>query len=321
MGEISNFVPASDFGAQVSGDLPSRTTDAYLAHLTLREGDITKPNMHYWISEPAPDLVNRDLVDDVEAPEDPASPDAILFLHAAFADHTCFNRQLTHFSPTHRVIVCGLPGHGASHGCDFLVDTADGLAAILDAEEISQVHVVGVDVGGILAQDFAERYPERVLSLFVVGAYDITDGFSAHRAEVVGRQNRALMLEVISPQMFVTGVTETAAVTPEGRKNLEAAALTFRKNSIGSYAGVENIGIGDDATEGATDSEVGSNPEATVPLFIGVGSQDSETAIEDSRAWAERVGAQFEIFEGAGRVANLDAPDAFNAALENFITS
>jgi pimeloyl-ACP methyl ester carboxylesterase len=41
----------------------------------------------------------------------------------------------------------------------------DGLAGVLDAEGVSQAHVLGPSYGGIVAQCFVRRHPERVRSL------------------------------------------------------------------------------------------------------------------------------------------------------------
>ena len=46
-----------------------------------------------------------------------------------------------------------------------LDEIADGLAAILDAEGIPAAHVVGGSFGGMLAQYFVRRHPDRVRSL------------------------------------------------------------------------------------------------------------------------------------------------------------
>lgn len=62
-------------------------------------------------------------------------------------------------------------------GCDFrllipdypplrsLDGMADGLAAVLDAEGVPAAHVVGGSFGGMLAQHFVRRHPDRVRSL------------------------------------------------------------------------------------------------------------------------------------------------------------
>jgi pimeloyl-ACP methyl ester carboxylesterase len=46
-----------------------------------------------------------------------------------------------------------------------LVDMADDAAGLLDALGIERSHIFGISMGGMIAQEFAIRYPERTLSL------------------------------------------------------------------------------------------------------------------------------------------------------------
>lgn len=70
-----------------------------------------------------------------------------------------------------------------------LDDLAGDLMAILDAYDVSQAHLVGMSLGGYLAQIVSLRYPERVLSLTLIAsepfgisyeAEGIGDDFMAH---------------------------------------------------------------------------------------------------------------------------------------------
>ncbi|WP_270889706.1 alpha/beta fold hydrolase [Pedococcus sp. 5OH_020] len=59
---------------------------------------------------------------------------------------------------------------GLSTKCDGkapygLSDMADDLAGLLDTLRIDAAHIVGQSMGGMIAQDFAIRHPDRVLSL------------------------------------------------------------------------------------------------------------------------------------------------------------
>ena len=48
---------------------------------------------------------------------------------------------------------------------------ADDVAAVMDAVEMPSAHVHGTWMGGLIAQDLAIRYPERVLSLVLGATY------------------------------------------------------------------------------------------------------------------------------------------------------
>jgi 3-oxoadipate enol-lactonase len=57
----------------------------------------------------------------------------------------------------------------------------------------------------------------------------------------------------------------------------------------------------------------------TMPVLVLVGADDWANQ-RLSRKLADQIpGAQLELIPGAGHVANLDAPDAFNEALRSFL--
>jgi pimeloyl-ACP methyl ester carboxylesterase len=102
--------------------------------------------------------------------------ETIVFLHPAFGDHKCFDKQIDYFSPNYRVITVDMLGHGLTgvgKSKDKITATAVHIAEILKTENCDKTHIVGVSVGSLLAQDFALKHPEKILSLTVLGGYNI----------------------------------------------------------------------------------------------------------------------------------------------------
>ena len=64
-----------------------------------------------------------------------------------------------------------LPGHGAAPvpaARYSIADLSDQLALLLSQKKIARVHLVGISLGGLIAQDFASRHPERTASLVLI---------------------------------------------------------------------------------------------------------------------------------------------------------
>lgn len=63
----------------------------------------------------------------------------------------------------------------------LLVDMAGDAVAVLNALNIQKVHIVGLSMGGMIAQEVAINYPDRVASLTLImtsgyiGDHDITN--------------------------------------------------------------------------------------------------------------------------------------------------
>jgi 3-oxoadipate enol-lactonase len=62
--------------------------------------------------------------------------------------------------------------------------------------------------------------------------------------------------------------------------------------------------------------------QVSVPTLVITGAEDEMIPVEESRRMAAAVrGAKLVIIPAAGHLANLEQPDAFNNALNAFLTS
>lgn len=88
-----------------------------------------------------------------------ADGDAVLWLTGALGVGEFAFLHALRIGADFRVLVPDYPAVSGLNGM------ADGLAALLDAERLAAVHVVGGSFGGMVAQHFVRRFPERVRSL------------------------------------------------------------------------------------------------------------------------------------------------------------
>lgn len=127
--------------------------------------------------------------------------DSVLFVHAAFADHTSFDKQVACFFPKYRTITLDLIGHGKSVQTkkgDDITKTAEYISHIMEVEGIQRVHLVGVSIGAVLIQDFANKYPEKVASLCCIGGYDINNFDPSIQKENSGKQVGMMLKALVS---------------------------------------------------------------------------------------------------------------------------
>jgi pimeloyl-ACP methyl ester carboxylesterase len=79
---------------------------------------------------------------------------------------------LRELAQTHRVICPDNRGSGWSRFAEVpftLADLADDVADVLDAEEVETATVLGISMGGMIAQEVGLRHPERVERLVLIG--------------------------------------------------------------------------------------------------------------------------------------------------------
>lgn len=94
---------------------------------------------------------------------------AVIFLHAALADHRQWSVQADALSHDCRCITYDLAGYGASDPALDRNDPAETLLALMDHLELPTAALVGSSLGGSIALHTALQYPERIRSIMVFG--------------------------------------------------------------------------------------------------------------------------------------------------------
>jgi 3-oxoadipate enol-lactonase/4-carboxymuconolactone decarboxylase len=107
----------------------------------------------------------------VEGPPATADSPPVLFLHSIGTNLHVFDPQAVALARNQRVIRMDLRGHGLSGvtpGPYGMALHAKDALALLDALGAKRAHVVGLSIGGRIAQQIAAEAPERVASLILM---------------------------------------------------------------------------------------------------------------------------------------------------------
>jgi 3-oxoadipate enol-lactonase len=110
--------------------------------------------------------------------EEHGSGDPLLLIMGLAADSQAWMFQIPDFAPHYRVIAFDNRGVGRSSkpaGPYSIHEMADETAALLDVLGIERAHVVGVSMGGMIAQELVLRHPERVRALVLACTYPEPD--------------------------------------------------------------------------------------------------------------------------------------------------
>jgi pimeloyl-ACP methyl ester carboxylesterase len=242
-----------------------------------------------------------------------AGPPLVL-LHGYVGDGpTTWRRQLDGLSDRFTVLAWDAPGAGGSAdppAAFGLAGYADCLAGFIDRLGLEQPHMAGLSFGGILALELYRRHPAIPATLILASAYA---GWAGSLPAEVAQQRlqQALALAELSSEEFVGTLLPTMfspSTPPEAVEAFRASMLAFHPAGFRAMAraSAENL------------REV--LPQVNVPTLLLYGDRDvraSLTVAEDLHAAIP--GSTLVVLPDAGHLCNIEAPEAFNRAVRNFL--
>jgi pimeloyl-ACP methyl ester carboxylesterase len=241
---------------------------------------------------------------------------AIVLLHAFPLDRGMWASQVAALSGRYRVHAVDLFGFG---GCALpaggwgVESMADALAGWILAEKISTpVVVCGLSMGGYVALAFARRHANHLRALVLADTRAEPDAEDARAArdraiEAVQQHGSAAQVEAMLPK--VLGPT-THADRPGVVSEFRRTGLSQDREAV--VAGLIALRDRPDARPGLA--------AVAVPTLIIVGDEDALTPPSAAESLAAGIrGAKLVVLPGAGHLSNLETPDAFNAAVLDFL--
>jgi len=242
----------------------------------------------------------------VEAGGGEATP--IVFLHGVGSDKSVWRPQLKHFAKTRRAIAFDYPGYGESDAAIQGTTRDDYAAAILsamDALGIAEAHICGLSLGGIVAIAIDHLAPARCASLI------LADTFAAH-PEGRAIYDRSIAASGNLRAMAEARVDLLLAQPADPAVRSEVVETMSRIDPAAYRIGAEAVWLADQRARAGAIAK---------PTLVLVGNQDLVTPPELSSDLADRIpGARIQVIENAGHLSNLEQPDAFNRAVDEFLS-
>jgi 3-oxoadipate enol-lactonase len=233
----------------------------------------------------------------------------VVFLHGVGSDKTVWRPQLQHFGKVRRAIAFDYPGYGESEFVDHATrdDFAAAILAAMDALGIKRAHVCGLSLGGVVAIAMHDMAPERCASLVIADSFAIhPEGQGIHDRSVAA--SRAMAMRELAEAR--AGVLLGSAATDELRDEVveTMGAIDPEAYRLGAAA----VWLADQRDRAS---------RIDVPALILVGEEDGITPPSLSVELQQLIaGATLQRIPKAGHLANAEQPQAFNSAIEFFLT-
>jgi 3-oxoadipate enol-lactonase len=245
---------------------------------------------------------------EVAEDSDEVAPTPIVFLHGVGSDKSVWRPQLDYFAVSRHAAAFDYPGYGDSDPADSEADHDGFAAAILaamDALEIERAHICGLSLGGVVAIALHHAAPDRCASLI------LSDSFVAH-PDGRGIFNRSVKASRAMTMRELAEDRVDMLLSPNAPDALRDEVVeTMAQISPDAYRiGARAVWLADqrDRLDGIH-----------VPTLVIVGDQDHITPPMLSRDLVSRIaGSSLVEIAGAGHLANIEQPAAFNAAVDQF---
>lgn len=236
----------------------------------------------------------------------------LLIMGLGWTSHA-WHRSRSILTEKYRTIALDNRGVGQSEapaGPYSIVQMASDAAAVLNAARVNTAHIFGVSMGGMIAQEFALQYPNKVRSL-ILGC-TAGGGPQAVRAEAAALQ--VLMTRGQDPDAFAKAMIPFIydPGTLPGRIE-EDTALRRKWYPPGEayFAQLQAITAWEAYSRLAYIS---------APTLVIHGENDRLVPPENARLIAGRIpGAKLIIIPGASHIFTTDQPDLAHAAILDFL--
>ncbi|MBI3710794.1 MAG: alpha/beta hydrolase [Proteobacteria bacterium] len=254
--------------------------------------------------------------------EESGSGRPIVFVHEFAGDCRSYELQLRHFGRAYRCIAYNARGYPPSDVPTELArysqDRArDDIRAMLDGLGLDKAHIVGISMGAFATLHFGLRYPQRALSLVIGGC-----GYGAEpdRREKFRQEADAAARRIETQGMvaaaagYAVGPARVQFQNKDPRGWAEFARMLAEHSALGSAHTLRGV-----QRERPSLYELSTEMNRlTVPTLVIVGDED-EPALDASLMMKRTIRtAALVLLPNTGHTLNLEEPDLFNRALDDF---
>jgi len=263
--------------------------------------------------------------------EEHGSGDPLLLVMGLAADSTAWMFQVPDFARRYRTIAFDNRGVGRSSkpsGPYTIHQMADDAAGLLDALDVARAHVVGVSMGGMIAQELALRHPKRVRGLVLGCTYPEPDADA--------ERQRQFSVQQLGGRITAAGETEIDISTVDPLAFFQTLIpRVFNQSFIDTelpkllqiFGGALQWGFSMEAILGQVEAVMGHKAtdrlhQIASPTLVITGDADLLVSPANSDVLARNIpGAKLVKIPGGSHGFNFETPDVFNRTVLDFLGS
>jgi pimeloyl-ACP methyl ester carboxylesterase len=240
----------------------------------------------------------------------------LLCVHGLACDTLAWIPQLQAFPAAYRTIVFDNRDVGQSSMVESAYEIADmarDALALADELELDSFHLLGISMGGAIAQEIALQAPERIRTLTLAVTFHDSSAYTRRLAEVWGARVRQISREQHVDELMLLNHSEAFYENAEMVEFVRTAILSNPHPQPPEAFGRQLAACGrHDARDRLA--------SLTMPVHVIGGERDILVPVWKSRAIAELIpGATLTVLPEAPHGLSLERAEEFNAAVLGFI--
>lgn len=237
--------------------------------------------------------------------------DAVVLLHSLPLDHRIWWNQVFALAPSFRTMALDVRGFGLSEPGDdqrSIHELSEDVFTLMETERVEKAVIVGLSMGGSIAQQFAVDHPDSVKGLVLSGTFHsarterLQKVFSNH-AEGYGSSAPSDYFRSHVRLMF----------SEQGSEICKALLESYPERSVNFH---NVVLLARALSEFRIDKE--RMTSIRVPTIVIAGEDD--TALGSSREIADLIpDAKFVKISGAAHLVNVEKPFEYNVRMVEFL--
>jgi pimeloyl-ACP methyl ester carboxylesterase len=231
--------------------------------------------------------------------------ETVLFIHGAGGGQYTWSYQKGFLEKQFNPIIIELPGHGESEGEgeEEIGRYAEHVLAFLKAMDLQKVFFVGHSMGGVIVQTLALTQAEVIKGIVLVGTGArlkvlpvILNGIKNNFEETVRMINQFAYSRKAPSDLIEKGISMMMQCRPEVL--------------YGDFMACDRFDL------------INEVEKIVLPTLLLCGNDDQLTPVKYSQFLQSRIkGSKLEILPNAGHMVMIEAPQAFNEKIREFISN
>lgn len=240
----------------------------------------------------------------------PLGAPALVLVNSLGTDARIWDAVIADLSMDYRILSYDKRGHGLSDsppGDYSLDDHLDDLEGLLDHVGLERLALCGVSVGGMIAQGFALRAPERLGALVLCCTAPLmgSPAMWNDRIDIVRKEGLLPLADPVMERWFSPEFRAANSVELAGWRNL------FLRTDPAGYAATCATLRDTDLTDAIA--------AIHLPTLIVAGEADLAAPVETVRNCTAIPKSRFEILPRTGHIPSIEQPEKLAALMRQFL--